>query len=318
MNIYLSPSLSDFVSSAGKDKNRSTLQHLQRLGAMIEQLVANGIIYGCIIALAAIGLSMAYRILNFANFAHGDFLTLGAYLALLFAASFNIDFSAACAMAIIATAAFAIALDYAVWKPMRSKGASRTAIMILSIGVSLSLRNLLIIIFNSDVKRFPLPVREGMSLGGIVFTDLQIGVVFIAFAAMLLVHALLSRTALGKSMRALADNPDLARISGIDVDKVIRHTWAVSMGLAALAGIMYGSITHINPNMGWSIILPMFAAAILGGIGNAYGAMAGGMIIGLSQEVSTAFLPAEYKTAVSFVIMIAMLLFRPKGLMGGR
>lgn len=284
---------------------------------MIEQLVANGIILGCIIALAAMGLSMAYRILNFANFAHGDFLTFGAYLALLSAASLNIDFVAACALAIIATAAFAIALDYAVWRPMRSKGASRTAIMILSIGVSLSMRNSLIIIFNPDVKRFPLPVQEGMNLGGIIFTDLQIGVVFIAFASMLLIHALLSRTALGKSMRALADNPDLARISGIDVDKVIRHTWAVSMGLAALAGIMYGSITHINPNMGWSLILPMFAAAILGGIGNAYGAMAGGMIIGLTQEVSTAFLPSEYKIAVSFVIIIAMLLFRPKGLMGG-
>ena len=118
-------------------------------------------------------------------------------------------------------------------------------------------------------------------------------------------------------MRALADNPDLARISGIDVDRVVRYTWAVSMGLAALAGIMYGLITHVNPNMGWSIILPMFAAAILGGIGNAYGAMAGGIIIGLAQEVSTAFLPGEYKIAVSFLIMILVLLFRPKGLIGG-
>jgi neutral amino acid transport system permease protein len=284
---------------------------------MIEQLVANGIIYGCIIALAAMGLSMAYRILNFANFAHGDFLTLGAYLALFSTASLNINFVAACALAIISTAALAIALDYAVWKPMRSKRASRTSIMILSIGVSLSLRNLLIIIFNPDTKRFPLPVREGMSLGGIIFTDQQLCVVLIAFAAMLLIHALLSRTDLGKSMRALADNPDLARISGIDVDKVIRYTWAISMGLAALAGIMYGSITHINPNMGWSIILPMFAASILGGIGNAYGAMAGGIIIGLTQELSTAFLPAEYKIAVSFVAIIAMLLLRPRGLMGG-
>lgn len=284
---------------------------------MIEQLVANGIIFGCIIALAAIGLSMAYRILGFANFAHGDFLTLGAYLTLFSAASLNIDFAPACALAIIATAAFAIALDYVAWKPMRSKGASRTAIMILSIGVSFSLRNALITVFSPDVLRFPLPVREGMNLGGIIFTDFQIAVVLIAFSTMLLIHALLAKTPLGKSMRALADNPDLARISGIDVDKVIRYTWAVSMGLAALAGIMYGSITHINPNMGWSMILPMFAAAILGGIGNAYGAMAGGIIIGLTQEISTVFLPAEYKIAVSFVIMISVLFFRPKGLMGG-
>lgn len=285
---------------------------------MIEQLVANGIILGCIIALAAIGLSMAYRILNFANFAHGDFLTLGAYLAIFSASSLNFDFVIACALALLLTSSFAIALDFMVWKPMRSKCASRTSLMILSIGISLLLRNLLIVIFGPDIKRLPLPVREGISSFGIVITDSQIAVVMIAVVAMLLTHALLSRTTLGKAMRALADNPDLARISGIDVDKVIRYTWAVSMSLAALAGIMYGLITHVNPNMGWSLILPMFAAAILGGIGNAYGAMAGGMVIGLSQEISTAFLPSEYKIAISFFIMIAVLLLRPRGIMGGK
>jgi len=284
---------------------------------MIGQLIANGVVYGCIIALAAIGLSLAYRIMNFANFAHGDFLTLGAYLTLFFAATLNLGFPVACILAIPVTAAFAVALDMGIWKPMRSNGASRTAIMILSIGVSIAIRNALIIFFRPDALRFPLPVMESMNVGGILLTSFQISVVLIAFASMLAVHAILSRTVLGKSMRALADNPNLARITGINVDRVIRYTWMVSMGLAALAGIMFGLITHLNPNMGWSIILPMFAAAILGGIGNAYGAMAGGMIIGLAQEISTAFLPAEYKIAVSFAIMIAVLFFRPKGLLGG-
>jgi neutral amino acid transport system permease protein len=255
--------------------------------------------------------------MNFANFAHGDFLTLGAYLTLFFAATLNLGFPAACILAIPVTAAFAVALDMGIWKPMRSSGASRTAIMILSIGVSIAIRNALIIFFRPDALRFPLPVMESINLGGILLTSFQISVVLIAFASMLVVHAILSRTVLGKSMRALADNPNLARITGINVDRVIRYTWIVSMGLAALAGIMFGLITHLNPNMGWSIILPMFAAAILGGIGNAYGAMAGGMIIGLAQEISTAFLPAEYKIAVSFAIMIAVLFFRPKGLFGG-
>ena len=284
---------------------------------MIGQLIANGVVYGCIIALAAIGLSLAYRIMNFANFAHGDFLTLGAYLTLFFAATLDLGFPAACILAIPVTAAFAVALDIGIWKPMRSIGASRTAIMILSIGVSIAIRNALIIFFRPDALRFPMPVMESMNIGGILLTSFQISVVLIALASMLVVHALLSRTVLGKSMRALADNPDLARITGINVDRVIRYTWMVSMGLAALAGIMFGLITHINPNMGWSIILPMFAAAILGGIGNAYGAMAGGLIIGLAQEISTAILPAEYKIAVSFAIMIAVLFFRPNGLLGG-
>ena len=284
---------------------------------MIGQLIANGVVYGCIIALAAIGLSLAYRIMNFANFAHGDFLTLGAYLTLFFAATLKLGFPAACILAIPVTAAFAVALDIGIWKPMRSIGASRTAIMILSIGVSIAIRNALIIFFRPDALRFPMPVMESMNIGGILLTSFQISVVLIALASMLVVHALLSRTVLGKSMRALADNPDLARITGINVDRVIRYTWMVSMGLAALAGIMFGLITHINPNMGWSIILPMFAAAILGGIGNAYGAMAGGIIIGLAQEISTAILPAEYKIAVSFAIMIAVLFFRPNGILGG-
>jgi neutral amino acid transport system permease protein len=315
--VEIEPKVLFACRPAGKAKNRPKLYSSLSSGTMIEQLVANGIILGCIIALAAIGLSLAYRILNFANFAHGDFLTLGAYFALFGSASLNIGFIGACALALAATAAFGIALDYAAWRPMRSKGASRTAIMILSIGVSLALRNGLIIFFGPDVKRYSLPVREGMNIGPVVFTDLQVAVALIALMVMLLIHALLSRTSVGRSMRALSDNPDLARISGIDVDKVIRYTWSVSMGLAAMAGIMYGLITHVNPNMGWSLILPMFAAAILGGIGNAYGAMAGGMIIGLSQEISTAFLPAEYKIAVSFAIMIAVLFFRPKGILGG-
>lgn len=284
---------------------------------MIGQLLANGIVYGCIIALAAIGLSLAYRIMNFANFAHGDFLTLGAYLALFFSATSGLGFPMACILAIPATAFFAMALDVGIWKPMRNKRASRTAIMILSIGVSIAIRNSLIIFFRPDALRFPVPVSQGIDLGGILLTHFQIITVLIALCSMIAVHALLSRTSLGKSMRALADNPDLARITGINVDRVIRSTWIVSTSLAALGGIMFGLITHLNPNMGWSIILPMFAAAILGGIGNAYGAMAGGMIIGLAQEISTAFLPAEYKISVSFLIMIVVLFFRPRGLFGG-
>jgi len=284
---------------------------------MILQLIINGIVLGCIIALGAIGLSMAYRILNFANFAHGEFLTLGAYMTFLFATS-GIWFIGASALSIVVTALLAIVLDFAVWKPMRSKSASRTATMILSIGVALALRNSLVIFFGPDIKRDPLPVTEGISLGAIMITDYQIMVVIIAAAAMFGVHRLLIRTSLGKAMRALSDNPSLARISGIDVDAIIRYTWALGMGLAALSGIMYGLITNINPNMGWFMILPMFAAAILGGIGNPYGAAAGGIIIGLSQEISIAILPGEYKLAVSFAIMIAVLLIKPEGIMGGR
>ena len=131
---------------------------------------------------------------------------------------------------------------------------------------------------------------------------------------MFLIHYILQKTKIGKAMRALSDNMDLARISGIDVDRVILWTWVISMGLAAAGGVLYGLVTSVRPNMGWVLLLPMFAAVILGGIGNPYGAMAGGLIIGLSQEISTAFLPTEYKLAVGFTIMILVLLLKPEGI----
>ncbi len=283
-----------------------------------EQLVVNGVVLGCIIALSAIGLSMTYRILNFANLAHGDFVTFGAYAAFLFSALWGVNFLLAFILAIAATSLFSVLLDVVIWRRMRSKGANRTALMILSIGLAISLRNLLVFSFGPNIKRYPMPLKEGISIGGVVVTGYQLAVVAVALVLMLAIHRLLTKTTMGKAMRALSDNADLARVSGIDVDRVIRLTWAIGMALAAAAGVLYGLITNINPTMGWFMVIPIFSAAILGGIGNPYGAMLGGMVIGLSQELSTLVLPSEYKIAVSFFIMIAVLLRRPQGIMGGR
>ncbi len=283
-----------------------------------EQLVVNGVVLGCIIALSAIGLSMTYRIMNFANLAHGDFVTLGAYAAFLFSTLWGINIFFAFLLAIAATSLFSMGLDVVVWRRMRSKGANRTALMILSIGLALCIRNLLVFGFSPDIQRYPMPLKEGMSFGGVVVTGYQLAVVAVAVVLMFVVHRLLTKTTMGKAMRALSDNMDLARVSGIDVDRVIRYTWAIGMALAAAAGILYGLITNVNPNMGWFMVIPIFSAAILGGIGNPYGAMLGGMVVGLSQELSTLILPSEYKIAVSFFIMIAVLLSRPEGIMGGR
>lgn len=280
------------------------------------QLVINGIILGSVIALAAIGLSMVYGILNFANFAHGDFLALGAYLAFVFSVALEMNFFLACALSVILVSLSSVLCDYVIWKPMRAKSAGKVSLIIISIGLALFLRNLIIFLFGPDVKRYPLPVRQGIDIGSAVITQNQIVVIIVALICMFLLHFLMKRTTLGKAMRALSDNIDLAKASGIDVDLVIRYTWIIGMGLAAIGGILYGLLTNINPNMGWFILLPMFAAAILGGIGNPYGAMAGGIIIGLTQEISTEVLPTEYKPAVGFAIMIAVLLLRPQGIFG--
>ncbi len=280
------------------------------------QLVVNGLVLGSILALAAIGLSMMYSILNFANFAHGDFLALGAYLTFVFSAILGVHLILAGAIAVVITALVAVCCDYVIWKPMRKKGAGSVTLIIISIGLALFLRNLIIFLWGPDLKRYDLPVKRGIELGSVVITQNQIVVIMVAIICMFLVHYLLKKTTIGKAMRALSDNIDLAKASGIDVDRVIRYTWAIGMALAAVGGILYGLITNINPNMGWFMLLPMFAAVILGGIGSPYGAMLGGIIIGLAQELSTAILPTEYKLAVAFVIMIAVLFVRPRGILG--
>jgi neutral amino acid transport system permease protein len=280
------------------------------------QLLVNGLVVGSIIALAAIGLSMIYGILNFANFAHGDFLALGAYLSFVFSVMLGLHFVLAGALAVVLTAFIAVCCDYVIWKPMRAKGADRVALIIISIGLALFLRNLIIFLLGPDIKRYALPVKRGIELGSVVITQKQIAVIIIAIICMFFVHYLLKKTTIGKAMRALSDNIDLAKSSGINVDRVIQYTWAIGMALAAVGGILYGLITNINPNMGWFMVLPMFAAVILGGIGSPYGAMVGGLTIGLAQELSTAFLPTEYKLAIGFAIMIAVLFVRPRGIMG--
>ena len=280
------------------------------------QLLVNGLVVGSIIALAAIGLSMMYGILNFANFAHGDFLALGAYLSFVFSVLLGLPFVLAGVIAVVITALLAVVCDIVIWKPMRTKGADRVALIIISIGLALFLRNLIIFLLGPDIKRYALPVKRGIELGSVVITQKQIAVILLAIICMFFVHYLLKKTTIGKAMRALSDNLDLAKASGIDVDRVIRYTWAIGMALAAVGGILYGLITNINPNMGWFMLLPMFAAVILGGIGSPYGAMVGGLIIGLAQELSTAFLPTEYKLAIGFAIMIAVLFVRPRGIMG--
>ncbi|MFQ6071838.1 MAG: branched-chain amino acid ABC transporter permease [Methanosarcinales archaeon] len=278
------------------------------------QLVVNGIVFGSIIALTAIGLSMIYSILNFANFAHGDFVTLGAYFAFLFNVMLGINLVVAFLFSILATATLCICLDKIIWRPMRKKSAGLVTLIIISIGLAIFLRNTIIFIWGGSPRHYAIPVKKGIEVASITITQNQVIVIITAFILMFLVHYILQKTKIGKAMRALSDNMDLARISGIDVDRVILWTWVISMGLAAAGGVLYGLVTSVRPNMGWFLLLPMFAAVILGGIGNPYGAMAGGLIIGLSQEISTAFLPTEYKLAVGFTIMILVLLLKPEGI----
>ncbi len=281
------------------------------------QLIINGLVIGSIIAITAIGLSMIYKTLNFVNFAHGDFVAFAAFIAFFANTELGVHIAVAFSIAILATILLGVSLEKVVWLPMRRKNASRTTLIIISIGFALVLRNTLLFIWGGSTRCYDIPVRRGFDLFGATITHNQFLVIIVAFILMFLLHYLLSRTMIGKAMRAISDNIDLARISGINVDRVILWTWVIGLGLAASGGVLYGLVTAIRPGMGWYLLLPMFAAIILGGIGNPYGTIAGGMVIGLSQELSTAVLPTEYKFAVSFVVMAVMLLIKPEGLFGG-
>ena len=286
------------------------------MDVQLAQLFVNGMAVGSIIALAAVGLTLTYGILRLANFAHGDFMTLGAYLTLLANTSgINIWFSML--LGAIGTVAGMLLAEKLMWSKMRSVRATSTTLIIISIGLALFIRNGIIFIWGGGNRDYNLPVNPAREILGLRVPQNQLLVMFLAVLAILVLHYLLQNTKIGKAMRAVADNIDLARVSGINVERVVIWTWVISGSLTALGGSMYGLITAVRPNMGWFLILPMFASVILGGIGNPYGAIAAAFAIGITQEVSTPWLGSQYKQGVGLFMMILVLLIRPKGLFKG-
>lgn len=296
---------------------------------MIAQYVADGIVLGATLALGAIGLTLTYNILRFANFAHGEFLTFGAYFALLFAAffaggqtlgplTFGWRFLAAIAAAIVLTAMLALLLDWLLFRSLRTSEVAVT-LVIASFGASLMLRNLVVFAWGSQPEYYSRNIAISREiLPGVRMSADEMFVVALTALLMLALHGFLSRTRLGKAMRAVSDDPSLARVTGIDVQAVIRWTWIVGGGLAAVAGVLFGLTVQISPEMGFNLILPIFAAAILGGVGSVYGAVLGGLIIGLAQSLSVPLIGAAYKPAVAFALMFLILLVYPKGILGER
>lgn len=284
---------------------------------VLTQLALNGIAVGSIIALAAVGLTLTYGILRLPNFAHGDFLTLGAFLS-LFINSLGVNIWLAIAGGVAFTIVGFLICEFLIWSPMRDRRATSTTLIIISIGLALFVRNGIILIWGGGNQSYDLPVETAIELGsGLKIPYYRLVVIGLAIVAVLGLHYLLQNTKIGKAMRAVADDIDLARVSGISVERVVLWTWILAGGFTALGGGMYGLITAVRPNMGWFLILPMFAAVVLGGIGNPYGAIAGALIIGIAQEVSTYWLPTEYKLAVALVAMMLVLLTRPQGLFKG-
>lgn len=277
------------------------------------QLIFNGIAIGSVLALAAIGLTFTYGILKLSNFAHGDFMTLGAYLTWL--ANINgVNIWLAMLLGAAGTIVAMLIAEFLLWKPMRDRRADSTTLIIISIGLALFVRSGILLIWGGSNQSYDLPVVQAAEVIGVRVPYYRLVVIGLAIIALIALHFLLQNSKIGKAMRAVADNIDLARVSGINVERVVLWTWVITGVLTAVAGGMYGLITAVRPNMGWFLILPMFASVILGGIGNPYGAVAGALTIGIAQEMSVPFLGSQYKLGVALFLMLLILLIRPQGL----
>ena len=300
---------------------------------MIEVLVY-GIVLGSIIALGSVGLTLIWGITDLFNCAHGDQITVGAYLALLFGGllsrigplakavgpfSFSWGLLISFIPAIIVSIGLAVLVDRLVYKRMRRAGAHFITAFIASIGVAWALRGFIYIIWGADFHFYSEGLRGMVFLpAGIKLRIDEIFIMIVAWGSVAAVYLFLGRTKTGKALRALADNPNLARVAGINTERMLIWAWGLAGLLVAVAGILYGIETQLRPEMGWIFLLPLFAAVILGGKGSITGALAGGLVLGIAQQVSTLFLVPTYKPAVAFIIMILVLIFRPKGIFGRR
>ena len=301
---------------------------------MILQHMADGILSGAIIALGAIGLSFTMKILRFANFAHSELLTWGAYFAVIFFAvaslmgggfgtpiapfSFGWPLLGALVATAVLTSVLAIGLHYLVFQRL-SRLAGHMTMVFASFGIALLLRNLVVLIFGSDPLYYTRALQFAVKLpGGVRVMPDQVFLLGLTFVIVVILHLFLTRSRAGISMRAVAENPDLARVSGVNVQTVILWVWIIGASGAAIAGVMYGLTVQLRPELGFSLILPLFAAAILGGAGSLYGAVIGGMVVGLSENLSVMVIPTTYKPAVPFLLILLILYFRPQGLFGER
>ncbi|MGH3103035.1 MAG: branched-chain amino acid ABC transporter permease [Gaiellaceae bacterium] len=286
------------------------------------QLGANGLVTGSILAIAAVGVSLVYGILRIVNFAHGDYLVFGAYIALLVNVTWGGHIVVAAIAAVVLTALLAAALEFALWRPLRRKRAGVFSLFIAAIGLALVLRHVIFLVAEARPRRYNVDVFQVYELGPIRLSQSQLVAVAIAFAAIVLVGLMLARTGLGKAMRALSDDRSLAAVAGIDVDRTVVVTWILAGGLAGVAGLLQGLILNsFTPNFGFMLLLPVFAAVVLGGIGSAYGALVGGLALGLVMELSTwsslaGGAPPVYKPVVAFAVLILVLLLRPQGVFG--
>jgi len=286
----------------------------------LQQLV-NGLVIGGIYAMIAVGYTMIYGVIQLINFAHGEIYMLGAFFAVTFISVLGLPFYAAFPLAMACCAVCGVLLDIFAYRPLRQS--PRLAALITAIGMSIFLQNLAMVIWGSRPRPFPhgaLPAyfeKTAISFAGVNLSWFHLFIFGLTIGMMVGLNLIIKKTRWGKAMRAVAQNKTMARILGIDIDLTIRITFMIGPALGAAAGVMvglyYGAVRF---DMGFIFMIKAFAAVLLGGAGNVWGALLGGLIIGVAENLSVAFISPGYKDFISFALIILMLLFRPRGIFG--
>ena len=300
------------------------------MSAAIPQALADGMLTGAIIALGAIGVTFTLEIMRFANFAHSELLTWGAYIALVvvvFAGpgtptgplSFGWQLLAAALVAAVLTGLAAWAIDTLVFRRLRRRAAPPLTMVFAAFGAALVMRHLVVLIWGPESYYYTRELQIAVELlPGVRMLPDQLFIVGLALAAMLTLHVFLARSRTGMAMRAMAESPALAQVCGIEVEAVVRLTWIISGALAAFAGVFLGLTPQLHPEIGFNLLLSLFAAAILGGAGSLAGAVVGGFLVGLAENLSLLVVSPGYKGAMPFLLLLAILIVRPHGIFGDR
>ena len=281
------------------------------------QLLVEGVKFGLIIAMASVGLSLIFGTTGLINFAHGEMVTFGALAGWFVNVSLGLHLIPATVVAVLAGGLAGAALDKALWRPLRRRGTGLIALLVISIGLGLLVRYIFLYQFGGRTRPFAeYAVQRAVDLGPVAIAPKDIVSILLSLAVLAGVGLALQRTKAGKAMRAVADNPDLARSSGIDVERVILLVWFFGGCLAAFGGVLLGLTEQVSWQMGVQLLLLMFAGVILGGLGTAFGALVGSFVVGVFVQLSTLVVAPELKNVGALAILILILLVRPQGLLG--
>jgi len=284
---------------------------------MVEQLLSNGVIAGSIYSLVALGFALIYQTTRFFHFAHGAIYTFGAYFAYLFYIQLGFGQVVAFPLACAATMVLGVGCEVMVYKPMRKRRATDLTLLIASLGLYIVLQNIISMTWGDDTKTMRTgEVVEGHEFLGARITDIQITIIVTSIVLITLMALIMTKTKFGKALRALANDPELARLSGINSDRYIMYAFAIGSFIAAVAAIMISFDTDMTPTMGFNALVMGVIAVIVGGIGSLPGAALGGLFIGLAQNLGVWQLPSKWQDTIAFVILILFLLFRPYGILG--